>query len=74
MTCSSGKISYATAALAWDVIQIRLSQKSRYTHKRKGLEGTAYRCPECRQWHLTSADRVMRKPQRERESWKGEAR
>ena len=58
----TGKIPYGSAWEAWKVIRVRTSAASRFTHKRRGVPGHVYRCPECRLWHITRAGGHARRP------------
>jgi hypothetical protein len=49
----TGKITYASAQDAWIMIRARTRKSSRFTHKKRAVEGNAYRCPACGGWHIT---------------------
>jgi hypothetical protein len=48
VACSSGKRTYLSRAEA--------KQQARRFHSSGRTMARPYRCPECREWHLTTAD------------------
>jgi len=52
VTCPvTGKLDYPDRAAA---LQALRKVRARRSHAHKTKEGSVYRCPECRNWHLSS--------------------
>jgi hypothetical protein len=70
-TCPiSHKQCYPNPESAWKTLNLLNSPRALFTHKRKGKDGFVYRCPHCKEWHLTSQHKRSPKV----EDWKARKR
>lgn len=56
MTCPSGKIPYPSPQAAHATLQHVNRRQRTHTnrHQRRRPTGSAYRCPLCAEWHVTT--------------------